>query len=192
MDDAESDDALVDRLAHAGDPRAFDALYRRHGGALYATASRLTRHGDVAEDLVHDAWVRAVESLDRFERRSSFRTWITGILVNCIREHERARRREPAADESFEDAGVDRATDASAFRPLDPDGIDPLDLEAAVSALAPRFRQVFVLHDIEGFTHEEIAATLGLVVGTSKSQLARARRRVRELLTAGVARGRHG
>ena len=183
--DSVSDDALVDRLARAGDPRAFDSLYRRHGGALFATAVRLTRHTDEAEDLVHDAWVRSVESLDRFERRSSFRTWLTGILVNCVREQERTRRREPAAAPS-EDDSVGRVADPATSSPLDPEGIDPFDLEAAVSALAPRFRQVFVLHDIEGFTHEEIAAALGLVPGTSKSQLARARQRVRELLTAGV------
>ena len=95
LDDDESrgsDDAVVDRLARAGDPRAFDALYRRHADAVYATALRLTRDADVAQDLAHDAWVRAVESLGRFERRSSFRTWLIGILVNRVREHERAGR----------------------------------------------------------------------------------------------------
>ena len=185
MNDAEGDDVLVDRLARTGDPRAFDVLYRRHGAALYATAVRLTRDGDVAEDLVHDAWVRAVESLDRFERRSSFRTWITGILVNRVREDGRAQRRAPTGPE-VSDVLIETIADPATSAPLDPEGIEPMDLEAAIGALAPGFRQVFVLHDIEGFTHEEIAATLGLVPGTSKSQLARARQRVRELLTAGI------
>ena len=191
MDDAESsgsDDVLVDRLARAGDPRAFEVLYRRHGNAVYATALRLTRDADVAQDLAHDAWVRAVESLGRFERRSSFRTWLIGILVNCVREHERAGRREPASAAVADNDGMEDVVDPSTTPPLESEGIDPIDLEAAVTALAPRFRQVFVLHDIEGFTHEEIAAALGLVPGTSKSQLARARQRVRQLLSAGTSR----
>ena len=78
--------------------------------------------------------------------------------------------------------------DPSTTQPLDGGCIDSIDLEAAIAALAPRFRQVFVLHDIEGFTHEEIATALGLVPGTSKSQLARARHRLRELLSVGTAR----
>ena len=187
MDDADSsgsDDALVDRLARAGDPRAFDALYRRHADAVYGTALRLTRDADVAQDLAHDAWVRGVESLGRFERRSSFRTWLIGILVNRVREHERAARHEPAGAAFADEDGIEGVVDPSTTAPLDGDGIDPIDLETAIAALAPRFRQVFVLHDIEGFTHEEIAAALGLVPGTSKSQLARARQRVRELLSA--------
>lgn len=183
MQDAERDDALVDRLARTGDARAFDVLYRRHTSRLYSTACRLTHDADVAADLVHDAWVGAVESLLTFERRSSFRTWITGILINRHREHERATRREVGRS----DDAVELA-DAVSAAPLDRAGIDRLDLEAAIAALPPGFRQVLVLHDIEGFTHEEIAAALGLAPGTSKSQLARARQRVREMLSSGVPR----
>jgi RNA polymerase sigma-70 factor (ECF subfamily) len=191
MDDADSrgsDDAVVDRLARAGDTRAFETFYSRHADAVNAAALRLTRDADVAQDLAHDAWVRAVESLGRFERRSSFRTWLIGILVNRVREHERAGRHETPGATAADDDAMEDVVDPSTTPPLDGDGIDPIDLDAAISALAPRFRQVFVLHDIEGFTHEEIAAALGVVPGTSKSQLARARHRVRELLSAGTAR----
>ena len=188
MQDADTDDALIDRLARSGDARAFDSLYRRHSERLYATAVRLTRDRDAAADAVHDAWLRAVESLGAFEGRSSFRTWITGILINCIREHERARRRDSRHVVESPDDFVGEVTDPASLLPLDGVGIDPLDLEAAIAALSPRFRQVLVLHDIEGFTHEEIAAALGLVAGTSKSQLARARQRVREMLTTGIPR----
>jgi len=186
MQDAERDDALLERLARTGDARAFDVLYRRHTDFLHSVAWRLTRDGDVAADLVHDAWVRAVESAGAFERRSSFRTWITGILINRYREHERANHRESV--EPNDDGRVDAITDPVSAAPLDASGIDRLDLEAAIAALPPRFRQVLVLHDIEGFTHEEIADALGLVPGTSKSQLARARQRVRAMLESGVPR----
>jgi RNA polymerase sigma-70 factor (ECF subfamily) len=182
--DAEGDAVLVQRLARAKDPGAFDTLYRRHTPALYATAVRIAGNSDWAADLVHDTWLRAVESLVRFSNRSSFRTWLTGILINCHRERSRERRRAPAqselaAEDSFEIASVP---------PLDAARIDPIDLEAAVAALPPGFREVFVLHDIEGFTHDEIAELLGLVAGTSKSQLSRARQRIRQLLERGVPR----
>ena len=186
MHDAERDDALLDRLARTGDARAFDVLYRRHTGRLYATAWRLTGDADAAADLVHDAWVRAVESAHVFAGRSSFRTWITGILINRHREHTRASRRESVGTDDA--LGADEVVDPVSSAALDATEIDRIDLEAAVAALAPGFRQVFVLHDVEGFTHEEIAEMLGVTPGTSKSQLARARGRVREMLTRGARR----
>ena len=182
--DVEDDAALVDRLARDREARAFDLLYRRHTPGLYSTAVRLTGNTDAAGDIVHDAWIRAVDALSRFSGRSSFRTWITGILINCHRERVRECRREITEP----DVALDEIVDSSGAGPLDGSQIDPLDLEAAIAALAPRFREVFVLHDIEGFTHEEVATMLGLVPGTSKSQLTRARRRVRELLESGVPR----
>jgi RNA polymerase sigma-70 factor (ECF subfamily) len=161
-------------------------LYRRHSPALYTTAVRIARDTDVAADVTHDAWVRAVEILHRFEKRSSFRTWITGILINCYREHERARKRERPPDDN--DGLAEDLVDETTSPPLANVRADPIDVDAAIAALPPRFRQVLVLHDVEGFTHEEIAEMLGLVPGTSKSQLARARQRVRQMLDRGIPR----
>ena len=182
--DADRDDALLDRLARTGDARAFEILYQRHTQALYATAVRIVRDEDAAADVVHDTWVRAVESLHRFENRSALRTWLTGILINRVREWQRERQRDGVDD----DITVDELIDPAFASPLDASRFDRLDLEAAIAALPPRFRQVLVLHDIEGFTHDEIAEMLGVVPGTSKSQLARARRRARELLETGIPR----
>jgi RNA polymerase sigma-70 factor, ECF subfamily len=182
--DSDSDDALLSRLARTGDARAFELLYHRHTRTLFATAVRVTRDRDAAADVVHDTWVRAVESLHRFENRSTLRTWLTGILMNCHRERERMRQRDAADD----DVSIDDVIDPAYACPLDGSRFDRIDLDAAIAALPPRFRQVLVLHDIEGFTHEEIAEMLGLVPGTSKSQLARARSRVRALLETGVPR----
>ena len=183
--DRETDDALLAQLTRTGDARAFDALYARHTRTLYAVALRLTRDADVAADVVHDAWIRALEAAHRFEGRSAFRTWITGILINRVREQVRAQQREERLDGSDTEAVDTLASDAE---PLDGARFDRLDLEAAIAALPMRFRQVLVLHDVEGFTHEEIAEMLGLVPGTSKSQLSRARRRMRELLEPGIPR----
>ena len=109
---------------------------------------------------------------------------MTGILINCHRERERAQRR----DTSDDDVSIDEVIDPAQACPLDRSRVDRIDLDAAIKALPPGFREVLVLHDVEGFTHEEIATMLGLVPGTSKSQLARARRRVRELLESGIRR----
>lgn len=189
----EPDLDLLARLARSGDPRAFEVLYRRHTEMLYATALRITRDADAAADVVHDAWVRAVERAAQFEGRSAFRTWIVGIVVNLIRERTRDARRNGKLDVPIIDDG-NRVRDQtwptaeSATPPpgLDIAGVDPFDLDAAIAALPEGFRQVLVLHDVEGFTHEEIAAMTGVVAGTSKSQLARARQRVREMLIEGV------
>lgn len=185
--DAEGDEALLDRLARTGDARAFDILYRRHTPSLYATAVRITRNADAAADVVHDTWIRAVESAPRFAHRSAVRTWLTGILINCQRERERERQRDATDD----DLTIDHVIDPSLSSPLDASQFDRFDLEAAIGALAPGFRRVLVLHDVEGFSHDEIAAMLGLAPGTSKSQLARARRRVREMLETGTPRRAH-
>jgi RNA polymerase sigma-70 factor (ECF subfamily) len=171
---APPDRELAERVAAGGDGGAFHLLYGRHTPALYATAVRLTREASDAEDAVHDVWVRAVDALPRFEWRSSLRTWLTGILLNRLRELDRQARDVRALDEaSLADASLgDEPT------PL-PGGVDPLDLEAAIAALPPGYRRVLVLHDLEGFTHEDIAGLLDIDPGTSKSQLARARRRLR-------------
>ena len=181
--DKDGDEALLARLARSGDARAFETLYRRHTDVMYATALRITNDGDLAADVVHDAWVRAAERADRFERRSAFRTWIVGIVVNLIREHRRSERHNDESDNRHPEW---ESTSQSAE--LEIAGVDPLDLEAAIAALPTGFRQVLVLHDVEGFTHDEIATMLSIAPGTSKSQLARARQRVRELLADGVPR----
>lgn len=185
--DDERDDALLDRLARTRDVRAFDTLYRRHTARLYAVALRMTHDADVAADIVHDTWVRAVESVGHFERRSAVRTWLTGILINRHREWLRERRHDPFD----EDPPGDDIIDPSYSSPLDATRFDRLDLETAVAALAPGFRSVLVLHDIEGFTHEEIGMMLGVSPGTSKSQLARARQRMRLLLETGMRKVVH-
>jgi RNA polymerase sigma-70 factor (ECF subfamily) len=169
----ETDVELIRRLVRGRDSRAFDELYLRHTDALYGTAMRLMGDADNAADVVHDAWIKAYDNLHRFEGRSALRTWLTGILINCARNRWRDER---------DVIPLDMIADVASTPPITLD-VDPIDLEAAIVALPPRYRAVLVLHDVEGFTHDEIADMLGIVQGTSKSQLARARARIREALT---------
>lgn len=158
------------------DERAFAALYDRHTPAMYGLGLRLAG-GDArdAEDIVHEAWMRAAERLGEFAGRSTLRTWLCGFVVNCWREHVRARGdREWPLDEVAE-AGTDDGELTGT--------LDRLELERGLRALAPGYREVLVLHDVEGYSHEEIAELRGVAVGTSKSQLARARRALRRMLS---------
>lgn len=164
-----SDRALVESFTVTRDEDSFRALYGRHTPMLYAVASRIA--GDQSEDLVQDTWIRASERLDSFRWESSLRTWLVAIMLNCFRERVRHTQRD-AATPMLDD-------------PHDPRWVEPgqrLDLERAIAALPPGYREVFVLHDIEGYLHGEIAAMLGISEGTCKSQLSRARAALRKLL----------
>lgn len=173
-----TDDALIGRVVRHHDSEAFGALYERHAPVMYSVALRLTGNRDEAEDFVHDAWMRAADKLDRFEARSTLRTWLVGFVMNRWRE---ARRSSAASTVELSDDVAACASD-----PL-PHRVEPIDLQAAINRMPPRYREVIVLHDVEGFTHEEIATMLGIEPGTSKSQLARGRAWVRQALERGHA-----
>lgn len=169
-----SDETLVARIRETRDENAFRELYERHGPMLYRLAVRLLhdRNG-CAEDLVHDTWLRATERWHAFTWRSTLRTWLTGILVNCIRETRREWRRSPSESMSHD------------FPDAVPELDLRLDLETAIAALPLGYRSVLILHDVEGFRHAEIARILDIETGTSKSQLARARLALRKWLEPG-------
>ena len=171
---ADDDRVLVDAVVQRRDERAFASLYDRHTPALYRLALRLTGGSAAdAEDITHDAWVRAVERLATFEWRAALRTWLSAFVIRCAHERDRVASRnvQPLAD-------LGPGTDDAALR----GSYERLDLERAIAGLADGFRQVFVLHDVQGYTHEEIADLLGIEPGTSKSQLFRARRALRRAL----------
>lgn len=170
------DERRLVRRFLAGDERAFDLLYDRHAPAMYQFALRLMggREHD-AEDVVQDAWLRASDALWAFRWRSQLRTWLMGVTLNCAREALRHRQRSiPAAGPAG--IGPERLGGSSEM----PD----VDLERAIEALAVDLRLVLILHDLEGFTHAEVGERLGIAEGTSKSRLSRARRQVRDTLTA--------
>lgn len=165
-----TDDELIAAFLESGSDASFLALYDRHAPAMFALGSRLMggRAADAA-DVLQDAWTRAWPRLGTFRGASSLRTWLCGFVVNCCRE----RFRGPLI--LGEDAVSERVT------PL-PSREAALDLERALAALPDGYRAVLVLHDIEGYTHREIAAALSIDEGTSKSQLSRGRRALRARL----------
>lgn len=171
-----TDTDLLAAFARDGGERAFLALYDRHAPAMYALALRLLggRTADAA-DVLQEAWLRVLPRLARFRGESSLRTWLCGFVVNLCRERFRAPL--------FEDL-----VDGADPRPADRGA--GLDLERALAGLPDGYRAVVVLHDIEGYTHREIGAALGIDEGTSKSQLSRGRAALRRRLAPQSVRKR--
>lgn len=170
--DQTPDADLVHAFLRDGDEAAFRALYRRETPVLYRLGLRLLGDEPRAEDAVQETWIRAAARLSAFRFESSLRTWLVGILVNCCREARRRLR--PVAAEVPTERG------AVAPQPV----TDAIDLERAIADLPAGCREVFVLHELMGHTHEEIATLLGVDAGTSKSQLFLARRKLRERLAS--------
>ena len=172
--DAE-DRRLVREYLAGRNEQAFRALYRRHTDALYAMALRLLDgHAADAEDVVQEAWVIAARGLESFRWRSTLRTWLTGIAINCARNRYRHRARTEAR------TGGD-ITELPSVAPLDR-SIEVVEMQRAIDSLPDGYREVLLLHDVHGHTHEEIAGILGISPGTSRSQLSRARSTMRRRL----------
>ncbi|MCW8871351.1 RNA polymerase sigma factor [Pseudomonadota bacterium] len=170
------DDAGLVQCASDGDRAAFEELYRRHRDHVYGLLWRLAG-GDaaLAEDLLQEAFVRAWQKLDSFRGESRFGTWLHRLSVNVALTDRRTRVRRLERETALEGA-VER----SARGERDVRAMEQLDLEAAIAGLPERARAVLVLYDIEGYSHAEIAELTGMAVGSSKAQLHRARRLVRE------------
>ena len=162
-------------LAAAGDRRAFERLYRDHVDRVFALCLRMSGDRAAAEELTQDVFVRAWEKLALFRGESAFSTWLHRLAVNVV-----LTARKSAGRRTAHDGGDDETIDALPTAPLAPG--DRMDLEAAIAGLPPGARRVFVLHDVEGYKHEEIADFLGITSGGSKAQLHRARMLLREAL----------
>jgi RNA polymerase sigma-70 factor (ECF subfamily) len=164
--------------ARNGDRHAFEKLYRSHCGRIYALCWRMCG-GDVslAEDMVQEAFVRAWNKLDLFRGESKFGTWLHRLAVNVVLSDRRIRVKRVGREQELGEA-VERTLvgERDVFAGL------RKDLEAAISGLPERARTVLVLYDIEGYQHQEIAKMTGMAVGSSKAQLHRARKLVREIL----------
>jgi RNA polymerase sigma-70 factor (ECF subfamily) len=149
---------------------AFEALYRRHTGRVLAICLRLTGDRVRAEEAVQDVFVRVWERLGSFRGESAFTSWLHRLAVNTVLHSVRGDRRRIARVAPAEEGQLDWA--AAAEAPVE----QRIDLEDAIARLPEHVRTVVVLHDIEGFTHEEIATMTGAAPGTIRSQLSRARR----------------
>ncbi len=175
--ETDSDAAHLVRRAQNDDRAAFDTLYGQHVGRVYAVCLRMCASRTEAERLTQDVFVRAWQGLKTFRGESAFGSWLYRLAVNVVLQDGRSTRRRDAHvavlpdPELFESArGVSSSDD------------DRMDLERAIASLPPGARQVLVLHDIEGYKHQEIARMTGTAVGSVKAQLHRARRLLRERL----------
>lgn len=167
-------EAELVRRARRGEVDAFEELYRGHVGRVFAICQRMVADPPLAEELTQEAFVRAWSKLGSFRGSSAFGTWLHRLAVNVAVDALRARRR-----------WRERFSEEPPARPPAAPRRDPagaLDLERSIAALPPRARAVFVLHDVEGYKHREIAGLLELSVGACKAHLHRARRRLREEL----------
>ncbi|UCH85388.1 MAG: sigma-70 family RNA polymerase sigma factor [Candidatus Latescibacterota bacterium] len=181
MDDMEaqrdieySDRDLAEAVLHYGEEQAFRELYRRHTPRLLGFVGRLLGGTDAeAEDVAQDTWVRACQGLERFRWESTFSTWLLGIGLNIVRDHLRRHARTHILD-------IDDIPDPPGPMRI-PD--DRIDLERSIALLPDGYRMVLVLHDVEGMKHREIAEKLGISDGTTKSQLSKARKMLRGLLS---------
>jgi RNA polymerase sigma-70 factor (ECF subfamily) len=166
----------VVRRAQQGDVEAFASLYRAHGPAVFSLVRRMLGDERAARDLVQDVFVRAWERLASFRGDSAFGTWLHRLAANLVVETLRAARRDVLRF-------TDDAADTTPATRSDTDAIDArLDLDAALVGLAAGARAVFVLHDLEGYSHEEIAQMTGIAAGTARAQLWRARRHLMKRL----------
>jgi RNA polymerase sigma-70 factor (ECF subfamily) len=176
----ETDLALVARCRE-GDLGAFEELYRAHAGRLYSLAFRMLGNAADAEDQLQEIFLSAHRKLESFRGDAALGTWLYRLAMNQILDYVRSR----AARSSQLTDGLDDTSllmDATGHRLADR-AIDRIDLERALGELPEGCRAAFVLHDVEGLEHKEIAQVLGIAEGTSKSQVHKARLRLRKLLT---------
>jgi len=172
--------------AQAGDPEVFEDLYRQHNRRVYALCLRMVKDTTEAEDLTQEAFLLVFRKLHTFRGESAFSTWLHRLTVNLVLMRLRKKSLPVVSIEAPSDPD-DETTVPSSLELGAPDlvlegAIDRIILQRCIAHLPVGFRKVFVLHDIRGYRHREIANLLGHSVGASKSQLHKARRRLRESL----------
>ena len=163
-----------------GDAGAFEELYRQHSGRLYNLAFRMTGSAEEAEDLLQEVFLHAHRKLGSFRGESSLGTWLYRLAMNRCLDYLRGRQAKMGRATDSLDA--DTAAEPAAPAPAVPTAINRVDLERAIARLPEGCRAVFLLHDVEGFDHGEVASILGISAGTSKSQVHKARVKLRAML----------
>ncbi len=181
--DVSADDPTTDvARAASGDRRAFERVYQAQLNRVFSICMRMTGSRPRAEELTQDVFVRCWEKLPLFRGESAFSTWLHRLAVNVVLNERKTEGRERSRLVT-EDEDDGEGTGLGSHGAPAPLHLDRIDLEAAIAKLPPGARRIFVLHDVEGFKHEEIAGTLGITAGGSKAQLHRARLLLREALT---------
>jgi len=179
------------RLAQQGDAAAFENLYQAHSRRVYALCLRMVGNPAEAEDLMQEAFLQTYRKIQTFRGDSSFSTWLYRVTVNIVLMKFRRKKHAEVSLEEYTERDEESLSPRSEFGEADlrlTGSIDRINLQRAIEQLPPGFKSIFILHDIQGYKHEEIGKILGCSAGNSKSQLHKARMRLRELLK----RGAHG
>ena len=175
-----SNDFSLAQNAAKGDMTAFEELYQRHHRRVYSICLRMLQNASEAEDLTQDVFIQLYRKIGSFRGDSAFTTWLHRMTVNQVLMHFRKRtvKFEKTTEEGETPVQIVSGTENPYRMPI----VDKIAIEHAIEQLPNGYKNVFVLHDVEGFEHEEVARILGCSVGTSKSQLHKARLKLRKLL----------
>ena len=171
--------------AKQGDGEAFQVLYDMHKRRVYSLCLRMTANTAEAEDLAQEAFLQLYRKIATFRGESAFSTWLHRLSVNVVLMHLRKKGLPVVSLEETTQGGSEEDTPKKDFGAEDvalAGSIDRLQLQKAVESLPPGYRSIFVLHDVEGYEHNEIASIVGCSIGNSKSQLHKARMKLRDLL----------
>lgn len=179
-DVSSANDFSLAQSAAQGDMVAFEELYQRHHRRVYSICLRMLQNASEAEDLTQDVFIQLYRKIGSFRGDSAFTTWLHRLTVNQVLMHFRKRtvKFEKTTEEGETPVQIVSGTENPYKMPI----VDKIALENAIEQLPNGYKNVFVLHDVEGFEHEEVARILGCSVGTSKSQLHKARLKLRKLL----------
>ncbi len=173
-------DYELTQASSKGDMIAFEEVYNRHHRRVYAICLRMLKNSNEAEDLTQDVFIQLHRKIGSFRGDSAFTTWLHRLTVNQVLMHFRKRtvKFEKTTEEGDTPEQIVRGSERPGKMPV----VDKIALDNAIKELPKGYKNVFILHDIEGFEHEEVARILGCSVGTSKSQLHKARLKLRKLL----------
>jgi RNA polymerase sigma-70 factor (ECF subfamily) len=173
-------DIQLAQAAGANDMSAFEELYNRHHRRVYSLCLRMLQNPVEAEDLTQEVFIQLYRKIGSFRGDSAFTTWLHRMTVNQVLMH--FRKRSVKYEKTTEEGETPIQVVSGTENPLNMKIVDKIALDNAIEQLPPGYRSVFMLHDVEGYEHEEIARKLGCSVGTSKSQLHKARLKLRKLL----------
>jgi RNA polymerase sigma-70 factor (ECF subfamily) len=175
----QSDYSLAQEAA-GGEMAAFEEIYRRHNRRVYSLCLRMTQNVSEAEDLAQEVFIQLFRKIGSFRGDSAFTTWLHRLTVNQVLMH--FRKRSVKLEKTTEEGETPVQIVVGTANPNNMPVVDRIALDKAIAQLPPGYRSVFLLHDVEGHEHEEVAKILGCSVGTSKSQLHKARMKLRRLL----------
>jgi RNA polymerase sigma-70 factor (ECF subfamily) len=173
-------DYQLAQAASGGDMAAFEELYQRHNRRVYSLCLRMTQNVSEAEDLAQEVFIQLFRKIGSFRGESAFTTWLHRLTVNQVLMH--FRKRSVKLEQTTEEGETPVQVVVGTANPNQMPVVDRIALDKAISQLPPGYKTVFLLHDVEGHEHEEVARMLGCSVGTSKSQLHKARMKLRRLL----------